>query len=82
MISNWLKDIRNANGDTQEAAAEKAGINRSFYSMIELGIRRPTPEVAMKIAGALGFDWTRFYTEEMKPDQRSEDEKALETSKA
>lgn len=64
MVDNWLKEIRIANGDTQEEAAAKAGINRSFYSMIELGIRRPSPEVAKKIAGAMGFDWTRFYDEE------------------
>ena len=72
MESNWLKDIRIANGDTQEEAAAKSGINRSFYSMIEIGIRRPSPEVAKKIAGAMGFDWTRFYDEEpaVEPEGR------------
>lgn len=82
MAGNWLKEIRNFNGNTQEEAAAKSGINRSFYSMIELGIRRPSPEVAMRIGGALGFDWTRFYTEEIKAEPRGEDERLLETSKA
>ena len=79
---NWLKEIRDTLQMTQAEIAEKAGVQRAYYAMIEIGIRRPSPEVAMRIAGALGFDWTRFYTEEIKPEQWNEDEKALETSKA
>lgn len=64
MDCNWLKEIRLSAGDTQEQAAAKAGVNRSFYSMLELGIRKPSPKVAKKIANAMGFDWTRFYEEQ------------------
>jgi putative transcriptional regulator len=78
----FLKEIREQKKITQTKLSELAGVKRQTISMIEIGQRRPTPEVAMKIAGALGFDWTRFYTEEMKPDQRSEDEKLPETNKA
>ena len=65
---NWLKEIRDTLQMTQAEIAEKVGVQRAYYGMIELGIRRPSPEVAMRIAGALGFDWTRFYTEEIKAE--------------
>lgn len=35
-----------------------------MISKIELGERRPSVEVAKKIAAVLGFDWTRFYEDE------------------
>ena len=68
----WLKEIRETLQMTQAEIAEKAGIGRAYYGMIELGIRRPSPEVAKKIAGAMGFDWTRFYDEEpaVEPEAR------------
>ncbi len=41
-----------------------AGITRQHYNLIEAGKRRPSVEVAKAIAVVLGFDWTRFYTDE------------------
>ena len=35
-----------------------------MYSFIELGVRRPSVEVAKKIAAVMGFHWTRFYEDE------------------
>jgi len=46
--------------------AEKVGISRQYYDFVENGQRRPSPEVAKKIAEALGFDWTRFYENDPK----------------
>ena len=68
----WLKEKRKGMQLTQAEVAEKAGMDRAYYGMIELGIRRPSPEVAKKIAGAMGFDWTRFYDEEpaVEPEAR------------
>lgn len=64
MNYKWLKDLRILQKKTQQETADKAGITRAFYSMIELGIRTPSVENAKKIAGALGFDWTLFYETE------------------
>ena len=68
----WLKEKRKGLQLTQAEVAEKAGVLRAYYGMIEIGIRRPSPEVAKKIAGAMGFDWTRFYDEEppVEPEAR------------
>jgi transcriptional regulator with XRE-family HTH domain len=67
-----LAKIRKKNNLTQEETAEISGITRAYYSLIELGIRRPSVENAKKIASALGFDWTRFY--EADPDEEAEEE--------
>ena len=61
-MRKWLIDIRN--GRTQAQIAKAAGITQQMYSFIELGVRRPSVEVAKKIAAVLGFDWTRFYEDE------------------
>ena len=64
MTKNWLKEIREEKSLTQEQVASHAEIKRAYYTMIETGIRRPSPEVAMRIGKALDFDWTRFYEPE------------------
>jgi putative transcriptional regulator len=66
-----LKKHRITKELTQQEVADKVNISRVAYTNIENGVRRPSPEVAMRIAEALGFDWTRFYTEEMKPEERA-----------
>jgi len=63
-----LVEIRKDRKLTQQQVAEKAGMNRAYYTMIENGIRRPSPEVAMKIGKALEFDWTRFYEPEKEAE--------------
>lgn len=47
---------------TQEQVAEQSGIKRPYYTMIETGKRRPSVDVAKKIAGVLDFEWTLFFT--------------------
>ena len=61
-MRKWLIDIRN--GRTQAQIAKAAGITQQMYSFIELGERRPSVEVAKKIAAVMGFHWTRFFEEE------------------
>lgn len=48
---------------TQEQTAKLAGISRSAYSNIELGIRDPSVQTAKKIAKELAFDWKLFFEE-------------------
>ena len=63
-MRKWLIDIRNGRSQTQ--IAKEAGITQQMYSFIELGERRPSVEVAKKIAAVMGFHWTRFFEEEDK----------------
>ncbi|CAM4019333.1 helix-turn-helix transcriptional regulator [Mesobacillus zeae] len=57
----WLHEERAAAKRTQEEVAEAAGIKRPYYSQIESGVRRPSVDVAKKIAGYIGFDWVLFF---------------------
>ena len=61
-MRKWLIELRK--GYTQTQIAEAVGITQQMYSFIELGERRPSVEVAKKIAAVLGFDWTLFYQDE------------------
>ncbi len=57
----WLQSERSAANKTQEDVANAAGIKRPYYSQIESGVRRPSVDVAKKIAGFIGFDWVLFF---------------------
>ena len=61
-MRKWLIELRK--GYTQTQIAEAVGITQQMYSAIELGERRPSVEVAKKIAAVLGFKWTLFYQDE------------------
>lgn len=50
-----LKEIRELLRLQQKDVASQANISCAHYSMIESEIRRPSPQVAQKIALALGF---------------------------
>lgn len=63
MDMKWLKEIRAEKEMTQEMVALRADVARAAYSNIEIGVRRPSVEVAKRIGAVLGFDWTRFYEE-------------------
>jgi len=58
---NWLLKIRKKENRTQKEVSEYANITQQMYSYIENGERRPSVDTAKKIAGFLGFNWTRFY---------------------
>ena len=59
-----LIEIRRKKGMKQEEIARMVGLSRAGYSNIETGRRRPSVDMAKRIAAALGFEWTRFYAEE------------------
>lgn len=58
---NWLIEKRKEMNLLQKDVAAVAGISVQYYSRVEKGERRPSPDVAKKVAGYLGFPWTRFY---------------------
>ena len=59
-----LVNIRKSRKLTQQEVADLANVSRQAYSSYETGIRRPSPEVAIRLGAALDFDWTRFYETE------------------
>ena len=63
-MRNWLRNKRLEKKLTQSEIAEMAGVDVTMISKIELGERRPSVEVAKKIAAVLSFDWTIFFEEE------------------
>lgn len=62
-----LREIRKSLGLSQTMMATKCGISRQHYNFIENNHRRPSPDVAKRIAVALGFpdEWYRLL--DMKP---------------
>lgn len=62
MTREWLVKARG--NLTHEEVAERVGIKRQYYSMIENGSRNPSVAVAKKIGAVLGFDWTLFFEEQ------------------
>lgn len=63
-MRKWLFDFRKDRDLTQKQVGERAGIERSYYTMIENRDRTPSVKVAKKIGNALGFDWTLFFEEQ------------------
>ena len=57
----WLVKQRGRVGLTQEEVANRSGIARTTYAMIEQNNRTPSVPVAKKIATVLDFDWTIFF---------------------
>jgi transcriptional regulator with XRE-family HTH domain len=73
-MRDWLKKIRISENMTCKQIAEKCGFSPEFFTMIEKGNRRPSPDYAKKIAIALnffkyGYDWTIFYSQQSIGDQ-------------
>ena len=62
-MSEYLKAIRISKGLSQKDIADTVKITQPTYSNIEKGKRRPSVDVAKKIAEVLGFDWTEFFRE-------------------
>jgi ribosome-binding protein aMBF1 (putative translation factor) len=49
-----LRDLRVARGLTQDALAEAAGLDRTYPSLLERGLRAPTFLVMWRLSRALG----------------------------
>ncbi|MGF2614775.1 helix-turn-helix domain-containing protein [Rossellomorea vietnamensis] len=60
-MREWLRQLREEKGLTQEKVASESYINRAYYSQIENGVRNPSFEVAAKIAETFDIDPSRFF---------------------
>lgn len=62
-MRTWLIAKRKKLALSQYQIAKIVNISQPSYCNIENGSRNPSVITAMKIADALGFDWTLFYEE-------------------
>lgn len=85
-MREWLRKIRANEELTCKEVAERCSFSPEFFTMIEKGHRRPSPDTAKRIAIALnfnkyGYDWTNFYsTSDSQKD--NEECKAYRTASA
>ena len=65
MKRQWLTEIRESCGLSQYSVAKRIEVTPAYYNYIEHGQRRPSPEVAQRIASVLGFPdtWYRLLKE-------------------
>lgn len=58
----WLTEIRKRMNLSQREVATNCAISRQYYNFIERGHRRPSPDVAKRIAAVLGFadEWYKL----------------------
>lgn len=61
-MRQWLYDIRNERNLSQAYVTLNAKISRQYYNFIEHGERRPSPQVAKRIAKVLDFpsEWYKL----------------------
>lgn len=57
----WLEEILQKKKLTHQEVADLAQIERSYFTQIVNGTRRPSPDVAQRIAKELNFNWTNFF---------------------
>jgi putative transcriptional regulator len=60
-MRHWLMELRKNNNLTQREVAQKAGISRSYYAEIELGVKNPGGRTAKKIADVFKIDMALFF---------------------
>lgn len=58
-----VRELRQANAITQEALAEKAGLHRTYISLLERGLRNPSLTVIQQLASALEISITQLISE-------------------
>lgn len=61
---DWFKKIREEKNFTLSKVSKETGISLCYLSQIESGKRKPSVEIAKKIANFLDFKWTLFFNEE------------------
>lgn len=63
VLASRLRQLRDARRWSQETVARRAGINRSYYSQLELGNYSPTLDVLWDLAEAFGVPITDLLRE-------------------
>lgn len=63
-MRNWLIKVRAEKGLNPQEIADKCGISKNYYGMLEMEKRNPSVTLAQKIAELMNFDWTLFFSNE------------------
>lgn len=61
-VASTVRHFRKANGMSQEDLADKAGLDRTYISGVERGVRNITLDSLEQIVYALGVDLPMFFT--------------------
>jgi len=61
LFGQRVKTLRLKSGLSQEAFADKCGLDRTYISGIERGVRNPTLEVIHVIADGLGIEMKQLF---------------------
>lgn len=61
VLGNRIRALRLEIGLSQEAFADKCGIDRTYMSGIERGVRNPTLVVICTISDGLGMDLSQLF---------------------
>lgn len=59
----WLKSLRNEANYSISKLSKILNITPQYYWYIETNKRRPSPQLAQKMAKILDFDWKIFFEE-------------------
>lgn len=65
-MREWLKNIREEKGLTQDQFADFLGIPPTTYAMIEQGNRNPSVRRAMMMSKTLNCEWTLFFEKQVR----------------
>lgn len=73
-LGRRVAEIRKSRSLSQEQLGERANVGPSYVAHIEIGTRRPTLDVLLKISGALNVPLWRLITDDrMTADERTWD---------
>lgn len=61
-----LLELRVKQGISHQKLADKTGLSRAYVGLLEKGVRRPTLEVAVKLALALGVKLSKIVSQAEK----------------
>ncbi|MCA6219274.1 MULTISPECIES: cell morphology transcriptional regulator XreR1 [Photorhabdus] len=67
LFGQRVRYLRQSSGMSQEAFADKCGIDRTYISGIERGVRNPTLEIINIIASGLQIELTDLFDFSTKP---------------
>jgi putative transcriptional regulator len=77
-LRDFLITARKNKSLTHESIADKVGITRQYYGMIENDERTPSVPIAKKIGDVLEIEWTLFF--ELDSNLRLRNDISLGTS--
>lgn len=72
-VAATVRHFRKASGMSQEALADKAGLDRTYISGVERGVRNITLDSLEQIIHALGIDVKTFFTRVFEELNRQHD---------